>query len=374
MKREKKITRLSGSSIAHVSYKDDHSLAETHDVFVRALPGQSYLKEPLHKVKTTQISGEAIMRDSVGGKGGFGSQGDVREQSKEINTDVPRMEKKEVFQQRLEVMQKRGEERPYFDFKHIGECDARDCLDTVENLYASQHLKDGFDCGKPFNTVQMHGGKIVAVTVNPNNRITKKQLDKARNDYDMICGYRGAWKSKDRYRITIVNTLNLDEGKPSDGMSDEVREALLKKAVNVWDQKMTHHSYSSLKSSYVKDDAHAMYEILDQYTPLHNSEQYLNRLAQTKPQPKKVKEKAKPMSDAERKADGWIKLRGEGYNIDYTRDGAGVITYNRHSDFYQDEIKPLMDNQGIDLRDWKVVYLWECTAEGKIMFANQKFN
>ena len=435
MKRKEKITRLSGNSIAHVSYEDDHSLAETHDIIVKALPGQSYLKEALHKVSTTQVTGDSLMKVSVGGKGGFGSQGDVREQTKELNADVIRMEKKEFFAQSLEVMQsasdgkldevshddwtnkhrarmkaKHGEGRDYFDFNYQSACDPRDLLDMMEYLYETQDFRGHVDM-KPFKMTQIQGGKPVEVTVDFNRRITKKTLERARNRYDELCGYIGAWKHADRrYKITIVNTLNLDIA-DTDKVADDVREAQLRGAVQVWDQKMTHYySHSNNRS----DDSRAMMEILDQYTPVHYSERWLNRLGATKVPAKKVEKVVKPLTKVESKASNWVRLRAESYELEwmYLKDFEKIYiesdedtrlyldsrfdsrfkrrierdelelkyqgdyskVYAKSTDEYADEIKPWLDDHGFDLRDWKLVYKWECTAQGKIMFANQKFN
>ena len=63
---------------------DKQSLGDTHEMLVKALPGQSYVKETMHKVSTTQVTGEALKKVSVGGKGGFGSQGDARDQEKQV--------------------------------------------------------------------------------------------------------------------------------------------------------------------------------------------------------------------------------------------------------------------------------------------------
>lgn len=68
----------------HVTYEDDWSVEENHDVIQMTLPGQSYLKETMHKVSTTQVTGEALKKVALGGKGGMGSQGDAREQDKQV--------------------------------------------------------------------------------------------------------------------------------------------------------------------------------------------------------------------------------------------------------------------------------------------------
>ena len=65
-------------------YEDDHDIEKDHDVIIMALPGQSYLKETMHKVSTTQVTGEALKKVALGGKGGMGSQGDAREQDKQV--------------------------------------------------------------------------------------------------------------------------------------------------------------------------------------------------------------------------------------------------------------------------------------------------
>ena len=382
------------SKLRNLTYVDDQSLGETHEMIVKALPGQSYVKEQLHKVSTTQVTGDSLMKVSVGGKGGFGSQGDVREQTKELNADVIRMEKKEVFKQRLEIMQsasegkldepsssewidahyirmkeKHGNGRDYFDFNYQSSCDARDFLNIMEGLYANQGIKEGMDLGKPFTVSQIHGGKPVTVTVDPNRRITKNELTRARNRYDEVCGYRGAWKHSDRrYKIVIENTLNIQPKPNTKPISEEVRQAQLRGAVQVWDQKMTHQMYSANSVNSPKDDARAMLEILDSYTSVNTTERWLTGLANTKVREKEAVEEAKPLTKAEQRASDWVRLRAETYNLPTWIDEHGIKRYGRCSEYFDDEIQPLLDNQGIDLRDWKLVYKWECTAKGKMMF------
>ena len=55
---------------------------------VEALEGQIYLKETFHKVNTNQVTGEALKKVSVEGKGGFGSQGDARDQEKQVDVSA----------------------------------------------------------------------------------------------------------------------------------------------------------------------------------------------------------------------------------------------------------------------------------------------
>ena len=75
-----------GKNKQYLTYADDQSLEETHDMIVKALPGQSYLLEQQHKVNTSEVTGESLKKVSVGGKGGMGSQGDARDQAKQIET------------------------------------------------------------------------------------------------------------------------------------------------------------------------------------------------------------------------------------------------------------------------------------------------
>ena len=80
----KKIEIREGHRGQYKTYADEQSLGESHDMLVEALPGQSYIKEKLHKVNTTEVTGEALKKVSAGGKGGMASGGDARDQEKQV--------------------------------------------------------------------------------------------------------------------------------------------------------------------------------------------------------------------------------------------------------------------------------------------------
>lgn len=297
----------------YTTYQDMQSLEETHDMLVKALPGQSYVKEPLNKVSTTQITGDALMKVAVGGKGGFaaGTAGDVREKKKELNAELIRMEKKSIWMQRLEVMHTLGIERDYDDFTHQNDLDASDHMRNAEFL-----LK-----GTP-------------------------SLDQIRKTYDEICGYHGAWRyvglegrEHRRYRIYIANTLDLQTAGESKKPYD--RDGYMS-----WEGSSYNHHivgpnyelYHDIKDGNVRKDCIA-YTImqLDKSRPEFWGIVKYDWLNEEPKEPSKE----------------FLEMKEAAESLERKRRLDAMIS-------------------SPDINDWKMVYRWELTKQGKTMFANEK--
>ena len=330
----------------YITYKDEQSLEETHDMLVKALPGQSYVKEPLNKVSTTQVTGDALMKVAVGGKGGFaaGTAGDVREKKKDLQADLVRMEKKHVYQQHLSIDEKivgwekrvvpfTGHEdwipihedtfRDYDDFTYQNELDASDYMRNAEFYYKKNQSID---------------------------------INSIRKSYDEICGYKGAWqyvgldgREHRRYRIYVTNTLNHDT-KNSSNASGAMGNPM-------WTDesaRANHHTklYDALNKywrdgedeDFLKDwmvnsnNGHAGYVMwyLDQLKPEFYAP---SNMMYVEP----VREPSEDFLQAKAVAEEFERKR---------------------------RLEAL--KKAPDLRDWKIVYKWELTKQGKIMFANEK--
>ena len=304
------------------TFQEDRSVEETHDIIQKALPGQSYVLETMHKVSTTQVTGDALMKVAVGGKGGFaaGTAGDVREQKQDLNADVVRMESKEVFRQRLEVYANTGQERDYDDFTYQAERDASDYMQNAEYY------------------------KVPG-------------LEKLRAAYDETCGYRGAWKyvglngaEHRRYMIKVENTLNLPEPKSENKGNGG----------NFWEPKSyaCHHNqlYMFMNLSYIYNDD----SILDDFMMSHNNGHagfimwYLDKQRKDfNPDTWHVFDPA----GAERK--------------EYKPSEAFLKAKDKVDTFYRKKRLEVMDNAWWKecTRDWRIVYAWEQTKDGKTKFA-----
>jgi len=298
----------------YVTYPDNQSLGETHDMIVKALPGQSYVLEPLNKVSTTQVTGDALMKVAVGGKGGFaaGTAGDVREKKKELNAELIRMEKKEVWMQRLEVMYTLGLERDYDDFTYQNDLDASDHMRNAEFL-----LKE------------------------------TEELQRIRKTYDEICGYHGAWKyvglegrEHRRYRIYIANTLDLQTAKKSSKPYD--RDGYMG-----WETSSYNHHivgpnfelYHDMKNGNVRKDC-IEYTLMQLRKIKNDTEEWLSH----------------PIYDESAK---WEPSE------DFLEKKAIADEFERKRRLEALKKAPA-------LNDWRKVYNWELTKQGKTMFANEK--
>ena len=343
----------------YITYEDYQSLGDTHDMIVKALPGQSYVKETLHKVSTTQVTGDALMKVSVGGKGGFaaGTAGDVREQKKELNAEVIRMEKKEVFAQRLAVMQELGIEREYYDFMHQSECDASDYMKGLEWLYRNQDVIPPEKLEKTIKYAQRHGNKTLIYEYGKGEKYSKERLNKARERYDEICGYRGAWKflgfdgnEHRRYRIFVFNTLNFND--PSNENKG--------RGGNYWEPKSysCHHKdlYHYMNLSYIYNDD----SILDDWMAKANNGHAAHIIWWLDQQKKEFNPETWYVFDPAGRTEVVKKPSEEFLRIK-----------DKMECFYRKKrLEVIKSDSWKELtRDWRVVYNWELTKQGKVKFA-----
>ena len=348
----------------YTSYEDKQSLEETHDMLRTTLPGQSYLKVPMNKVSTTQVTGEALKKISVGGKGGFGSQGDARDQEKQVIVGSRVMvlsdPSQEVFNHNAslekivygwddkgkpmylhhgdKVTTKRhvpshlfGDKkikgmteftkshgRDYDEFAHSGNWDASDAHRALEMSYANALMFNG-------------------------TSVSLEQLEDARELYDELCNYRGAWKyvgvngvEHRRYVIYIENTLNLDEPKP--------KVNIPKNGLMSWEGSSYNHHvtgpnyelYLECNPNARKD--HAQYTMLQLSKVKNDTQEFLTDIS-------KVKENNKRVPTWE--------------------DAVIVANQMQLEAEKKGKLKAMIKNQGINYNDWKTVYSWELTVNGK---------
>lgn len=213
----------------YVSYEDAHEIEETHDVLQMALPGQSYLVEKLNKVNTNQVTGEALKKIALGGKGGMGSQGDARDQDKQVDASSRVMvlspPSQEAFDYNVSLDKVavrfgdgtveylyQGESytsKTYCPSRIFGEKDVKGWIETTKRLGRDY---DDFSHTAQWDASDWHRKN--------EEFLTGESLEWSRRLYDELCGYKGAWKyvglegrEHRRYRISIVNTLNLPLGK-----------------------------------------------------------------------------------------------------------------------------------------------------------------
>jgi len=312
----------------YLTYEDQQSLEETHEMVVKALPGQSYVVESMNRVSTTQVTGDALMKVAVGGKGGFaaGTAGDVREKKKELNAELIRMEKKEVWMQRLEVMQTLGLERDYDDFTHQGDLDASDHMRNAEFYLA----------GTP-------------------------ELDRIREGYEEICGYRGAWKyvglngaEHRRYEISIQNTLNLQSEKPITTLT-----SFWSAPPNKREPRAYHCHHNDL------------YKALNQYYYVHGEdESYLDDWM-TKSNQSHV---GNIIWELGKQFDGkiWAPSTYKWLNEKPKKPSKQSLELKERAEALEKKRRLEALKKAPKLEDWRIVYKWELTKEGKIMFANEK--
>ena len=311
----------------YTTYKDEQSLGETHDMIVKALPGQSYIKETMHKVSTTQVTGEALKKVSVGGKGGFGSQGDAREQEKQVDVTS-------------RVMVMCGPSQQAFDHNVANEFIVKGFTKRIVPYTGHEDWVPNVVPNKPRDYDEFaHSNEL-----DPSDYMRKAEeflsgeaLEEARDRYDKLCGYRGAHKyiGRDgyehrRYTITIVNTLNRDTKK-------EEKEAYKGQGFH-WFQEMPHqaHNNNGGKFNPYSDNKRSIQFMMWQF------DQMKEWIPQTRIYEEPIKEPSKEFLELKDTADA----------------------YERKRRFEAFKKAP-------DLSDWKIVYKWELTKQGKSMFNNK---
>ena len=380
--------------------------ADTHDMLLEALEGQVYLKETFHKVNTNQVTGEALKKVSVGGKGGFGSQGDARDQEKqvevtsrvmvlsdpsqrtfdhnvalhklavdfnsnsgegvmnttrikktnlsgeEVDYDVEFERHKEsveyiyqgesytkrvwcpshIFGEKkvkgwIELTKRLG--RDYDEFAHSNSLDPSDAHRMIEYYYKGNFLVDGVDI----------------------------DIERARDLYDELCGYKGAWKyvgidgaEHRRYRFTVGNLLNQKE---------------YKKKKEVYKPRGGYMNWEA--SSYNHNTT--VYEIYTKYYNETKSEEWLDdqmrgldrkdctqfinwQLGEPKPWDWR-EEKVPPAKAFKEPSKEYLAIKEAADSLERKRRLESSL-------------------KAPELNDWKIVYKWELTKQGKVMFANEK--
>ena len=329
--------------------KQSADLAEAHDMLVKTLSGQSYKKESFHKVSTTQVTGEALKKVSVGGKGGFGSQGDARDQKKEVQATT-----------RVMVLSKPSQEafdaNALIDEKVIG---------FDENWRPIFGVPKGRDYDEFDHSNDLDPSDFMRIS---ELHLSGEDLERTRNGYDELCGYKDAHKyiglngyEHRRYRIIIVNDLNeppehthtayvvdgkivVKEGykKPSDDTS-------------LWAEEASHRHHNDI------------FKALNQFYYVHGEdEEWLKdwmmsnrkdhaayviwRLSQDKYAPEQTRIAPEPVRI---KSEEFLEMKEAADELERTRR------------FKAFEKAP-------NLEDLKIVYKWELTKQGKTMFSNEK--
>ena len=215
-----------------IKRSENQSLEETHDMIIKALPGQSYVKETFHKVSTTQVTGEALKKLSAGGKGGMSSSGDAREQKKEVQAGARVMVLSDPSQETFnfntanhKVVLRFGEGT--VEYLYQGESTSYKVFDPrkAKKKYVKRNgkwkrvwIKDESayttlfkSQGRDYDEFE-HNNSLDASDLQRLNEyyLSGADLEASRERYDELCGYRGAWMylglngaSHRRYRIVV---------------------------------------------------------------------------------------------------------------------------------------------------------------------------
>ena len=351
--------------------------ANTHDMLIEALEGQVYIKETFHKVNTNQVTGEALKKVSVGGKGGFGSQGDARDQEKQVSATSRVMvlsgPSQEAFDRNatLEQTVVGWKERvvPYTGhvdwvpvYSKVGE--------TVETeTYVPSHIfgeKEIKGLTKFQKTLGRDYDEFVHTNeLDPSDHMRScafylkgDALKRAQDRYDELCGYKGAHLyvglngyEQRRYRFTVECLLNQKKSKQSKGTPYKGTACYMN-----WEASSYNHNKN-------------VYKIYNDYYYNKHSDEWLDE--QMRNLDRKDCVQFLNWQLGEPKPWDWTKERV--YNNELViepseeflqmKDAADSLEKKRRLD--------AMKNAP-DLSDWKIVYKWELTKQGKVMFANEK--
>ena len=327
--------------------KQSEEFAETHDMLVEALEGQVYIKETFHKVNTNQVTGEALKKVSVGGKGGFGSQGDARDQEKQVDVTSRVMvmcdPSQVAFDHNVSLEERvvGWEERvvPYTrhtDWAPITEAvKPRDYDEFVHSneLDPSDYMRNA--------AFYLEG----------------EQLKAAQDRYDMLCGYKGAHKyvgldgyEHRRYRFTVVNLLNLKEEK---------------KTTVPYKGKVSYQNWEASSYNHNND----VYTILKSYYYNNHSEEWLDDKMRNLSRKDCVQflmwqaGEPKPWNWMDERVYDNTVVSEPSEEFLAMKDAADSLEKKRRLDALK---------KAPELSDWKIVYKWELTKQGKVMFSNEK--
>ena len=348
----------------YTTYEDQQSLGETHDMLVKALPGQSYVKEPMHKVNTSQVTGEALKKVSVGGKGGFGSQGDARDQAKQVEVKSRVMVMSDPTQEGFD--RNASCEKICIGFDEAGKpIYLKQGESVAQRRYIPSHLfGDNKNIKGWVDFTKSHGRDYDEFAhsndLDPSDHqatcefyLSGERLDKSRELYDELCGYKGAWKyvgqnggEHRRYTIQVYNTLNFDT--KSEKKSVEV------KGTPYWtDEHSTsrHHKDLHLAANKLWRDGDE--EAFDKWMMDSNNDHgyyvmwFLGKLKDYGEQTRIYDE---PIAEP---SEEFLAMKAEAEELERKRKFEAF----KHAP---------------KLEDWRIVYKWELTKQGKIMFTNEK--
>ena len=182
--------------------KQSKEFADSHDMLTEALQGQVYLKAKFNKVNTNQVTGEALKKVSVGGKGGFGSQGDARDQEKQVQATA-------------RVMVMCGPTQEIFDYNALLEKKVVGWDENGKPIYIKQGESYSYEKFVPshifgekkikgltkFTTSHgrdydefVHSNQLDPADCQAYNEFFEIDLERTRALYDELCGYKDAWK------------------------------------------------------------------------------------------------------------------------------------------------------------------------------------
>ena len=184
--------------------------------------GESYIIEPQHAVSTTQVTGEALKKVSVGGKGGFaaGTSGDVRNKKKEVQAEgrlfvgTKTAQAAKQFNDELGSVIRGLRWSPEMEQKLKGsplsktEGGAQLPLAQIME-YRSKRSESYTDFAYQNNLTPSDGIKAMQ-SLHAQGLIEDSVMDSANKRYDNLVGYEGAHKNLSKKVIVQkVPTLNL---------------------------------------------------------------------------------------------------------------------------------------------------------------------
>ena len=340
--------------------------ANTHDMLIEALQGQVYLKTKFNKVNTNQVTGEALKKVSVGGKGGMSSSGDARDSEKQVEATS-------------RVMVLSGPSQIAFDHNAALKQKVVYAGDGAERLYAvkdgaygktwcpshifgEREIKGWIDnqvkVGRDYDEF-VHSNSLDPADSQAYNEFFKIDLERTRALYDEICGYKNAWqycrdemewvdeewvvnravKAK-RYLFQVHNLINLKKDKK------EPKKYTPANGYMTWEaSSYNHHVVNAQYELYLEMNPNArkdcvqyiMYQLRD---VKNDTKEFLTSICRTE------KRNQEPSEE-------FLLMKAKAEELERKRKLDAM-------------------SKAPELRDWRKVYNWELTKQGKIMFANEK--
>ena len=339
--------------------------ANTHDMLIESLEGQVYLKEKFHKVNTNQVTGEALKKVSVGGKGGFGSQGDARDQDKQVEATSRVMvmsgPSQEAYDHNVTLKEKvvyigEGAERIYaLKDGAYGKtwCPSHIFGEKEIKGWVKNQLKIGRDYDE-----FVHSNQLDPADAQAYNEFFGIRLNETRALYDELCGYKNAWQycrdemewvngewvvnravKARRYRFTVANLLNQQPYKKSS------KTHVPANGYMTWEaSSYNHHIVNAQYELYLEMNPNARKDCV-QYVML--------QLRNIKDDTREFLTEIGPLPIESEPSEEFLLAK------------AKAEEFERKRRFKSMEKSP-------ELRDWRKVYNWELTKQGKTMFSNEK--